>query len=119
MTHSLQLRTSAQPSSEPAIHAQGPITIGSWAGATVEVAGSPAPIAAVIDLHEHGAILICLSPGACLLNGRPVSRAQLTAGDEIRSGDRVLHVEDGGRSATSTRRCIRLRWGTSVLDVRV
>jgi hypothetical protein len=114
----------------------GPISIGSWAGATLPLDdASLAPVQAILDPDGRGRWrLICLTDEGCQVNGRPVRRGWVTAADRLTVGG--FEVAFSGRAKTpqamspvsrailmaeGSERPLRavLRWQGTPIDARV
>jgi hypothetical protein len=80
---------------------EGPVSIGSWSGATLSLDDAQLhPVHVVLDPEPEGRWrLIALSPEGCLVNGRQTRRAWVTRGDRITIGTYELVMVNEGRVA--------------------
>jgi len=102
----------------------GPVTIGSWPGATLALEGeSLQPVHVVLDPERGGRWrLLALAPEGCRVNGRLVRRALVAPGDRLTVGPYDIELDArGARMAPPAELPLRVRvfWGDAPLDARV
>jgi hypothetical protein len=122
-----------QPVASCAIDGE-PISIGSWAGATLPLEDDLLPVHVVLDPDGPGQWrLVSLSAGSCRVNGKAVRRATVTVADRIAVGPYEVsfsgHVARAERSLPTADRVASgqasgalratLRWRGAPLDARV